>query len=208
MEGIRGLYAITPDWPLTERLLEAVRKALEGGARIVQYRNKSADRVAQLWQGQTLRSLTRAHDALLIVNDSPRLARALDADGVHLGKDDGEVAAARGLLGKRLIGVSCYDDLQRALTAQAQGADYVAFGAAYPSPTKLYATRAPLALFAEAKRVLDVPVVAIGGISPENARPLVDVGVDALALVSGLFDATDITAAARQIAELFATTTP
>lgn len=203
MKRIHGLYAITPDEQSTERLLESVRLAIEGGASVVQYRNKQADQVGRLWQAQSLRSLTRAHDVRFIVNDSVELARTVEADGVHLGGADGDIAAARALMPGKLIGASCYNNLQSALAAQAAGADYVAFGAAFPSPTKPQAVHARLSLFRQAKQSLRIPVVAIGGITVQNASALIEAGVDALAVITALFAAEDIKAAAQAFARLF-----
>jgi thiamine-phosphate pyrophosphorylase len=141
---------------------------------------------------------------MLIVNDSVALAREVAADGVHLGREDGDVAAARRALGPAaVIGVSCYDELQRARDARAAGADYVAFGSFFPSPTKPGAVRASLDLLRQARRELDLALVAIGGIGAQNAAGLIDAGADALAVVSALFDATDVEAQARRISRLF-----
>jgi thiamine-phosphate pyrophosphorylase len=200
---ISGLYAVTPDEPSTELLLEKVRQAIVGGARIIQYRNKSADQVTRLWQADALAALTRSQDVVFIVNDSIELARATNADGVHLGKDDGDVAAFRAVLPDKLIGVSCYAELDRAIAAEKAGADYVAFGAAFPSSTKPDAVRAPLELYRQAARRLSIPVVAIGGINVHNAKELIDAGVDAVAILSGLFDADDIRANAECISGFF-----
>jgi thiamine-phosphate pyrophosphorylase len=203
MRPVRGLYAITPDEESTERLLDMVRLAIEGGAAMIQYRNKRATHAQQLWQAQALRSLTAAYNAVLIINDEVEVARASDADGVHLGRADGSIAAARTLLPGKLIGVSCYGDIELARAAQLAGADYVAFGAVFASPTKPEAVHAPLSLFRAAKRVLRIPVVAIGGITPGNAASLLETGVDAVAVISALFAAGDIRATARDFSRLF-----
>jgi thiamine-phosphate pyrophosphorylase len=200
---ISGLYAVTPDQTSTELLLEKVRLAISGGASAVQYRNKRAPAPLQLRQAEALASLTRTSGALFIVNDSIELARAVDADGVHLGRDDGDIASARAQLPDKIIGISCYNELQRAELAARQGADYVAFGAAFPSSTKPNGTRAPLALYRQAAGRLAIPVVAIGGIDAHNARELVDAGVAAVAVISALFDAEDVAAAAREISSPF-----
>ena len=200
---VAGLYAIAPEALSTEMLMEKVRLALDGGARVIQYRNKTADQVTSLWQADGLASLLKAKDVLFIVNDSVDLARAVGADGVHLGHADGDIAAARKALPNKLIGVSCYNDLERAIAAEAAGADYVAFGAAFPSTTKPGAVHAPLALYREAVRRLAIPVVAVGGINVHNAHGLVDAGVAAIAVVSALFDADDIAATASFFSDLF-----
>lgn len=193
----RGLYAITPDEADTARLLERVRVVLEAGACWLQYRNKTADALLRKTQAGALLPLCRAYGVPLIVNDDWRLAAALGADGAHLGEDDGELAAARAALGDdALLGASCYDSLPRARAAIAQGAGYVAFGAFFPSGTKPGARRAHAGLLREAAG-LGVPVVAIGGITPDNGRPLVEAGADLLAAIGGVFDATAPAAAVR-----------
>ncbi len=205
MKALRGLYAITPADLRGEALYRAVEAALAGGARILQYRDKSHDQPRRLAEARALAGLCRRHGALFIINDDPALAQVTGADGVHLGRDDATLEAARALLGPRaVIGVSCYDDFGRARRAAAAGADYVAFGAFYPSPTKPGAVRADPALLARARRELACPVVAIGGITPENAQPLITAGAAMVALIQGLFGAPDITAAARRIQGLFA----
>jgi thiamine-phosphate pyrophosphorylase len=201
---IRGLYAITPESADTGRLLDQVRAALEGGASLVQYRNKSGDVALQHEQASELSALCHEFDAPLIVNDNLRLAALADADGVHLGKEDGSVMEARVILGPgKIVGVSCYNDLERALTAEAQGADYVAFGSFFASNTKPNAVQASPELLREAKTKVKIPVVAIGGITPDNAAALIEAGADALAVISALFDSDDIRAAAEGFSRLF-----
>ncbi len=202
--GVRGLYAVTPDEPDIGSLTRKVRKALAGGARIVQYRNKSANAALRREQGAALLALCREARIPFVINDDLDLARAIRADGLHLGRDDVSIAAARAKLGKdRLLGVSCYDRLELALAAREAGADYVAFGSAFPSVTKPLATRAPLSLYREAKARLGFPVVAIGGITIKNARTVIEAGADAVAVISALFGAPDIEAAARSFSRLF-----
>lgn len=201
----RGLYAITPDQPDTDRLQAAVTAALAGGVAVLQYRNKLADAALRREQAAALLRLCRPAGVPLIVNDHLDLALALDADGVHLGGDDGELAAARAALGPdRLLGASCYDRLELAEAAVAAGADYVAFGAAYPSSTKPAAVHAPLALYRQAAAVLPRPVVAIGGIDAGNAAPLIEAGVHNVAVIGALFAADDVAVTAQHLAELFA----
>jgi thiamine-phosphate pyrophosphorylase len=201
---IQGLYAITPDEPDTQVLLRKVRQALEGGARLLQYRNKAADGTLRLAQGRALRALTREFGALLIVNDDAGLAHALDADGVHLGGEDGPAAAARALLGPgKIIGVSCYNQPSLASAAIANGADYVAFGAFFPSAVKPQAVTAGVEMLRAARADIGAPVVAIGGITARNGGAVVAAGADALAVISGVFDAPDIRAAAREFTALF-----
>jgi len=204
LTGFRGLYAVTPDEPDIELLTRKVRRALAGGAHIVQYRSKSTNAALRREQGAALLVLCRNTGVPLIVNDDLDLALAIGADGLHLGREDISIAAARAQLGKgRLLGVSCYDRLELALAAREAGADYVAFGSAFPSATKPGATRAPLSLYREAKRRLDVPIVAIGGVTTENAHTLVEEGVDAIAVISALFDAPDIERRAHEFARVF-----
>ena len=200
----RGLYAITPDWVDTDRLLAATAAAIGGGARVVQYRNKQADAALRREQAGALLRLCRAQGIPLIVNDHLALAVAIDADGLHLGGDDGDLAAARQTLGAdRLLGASCYNRLELATRALAAGADHVGFGAAYASGTKPGAVHAPLSLYVEACRTLPCAVVAIGGIHAGNGRPLVEAGVHNLAVIGGVFDTPDVTTSARALAQLF-----
>ncbi|MFO1372604.1 MAG: thiamine phosphate synthase [Candidatus Competibacteraceae bacterium] len=200
-----GLYAITdtvliPD----DRLTDAVEQAILGGARLVQYRDKSHDAARRLAQAKALNELCQRYNLPLIVNDDVELAAQIGAAGVHIGKDDPTLATARARLGATaLIGVSCYDRLDLALDAARAGADYVAFGAFFPSLTKPGEIRAPLELLRHARSVLRVPIVAIGGIMPDNGQLLLDAGADSLAVVSGVFGQADIQAAARRYAALF-----
>lgn len=202
----RGLYAITDALLISDdRLTEAVEQAILGGARLIQYRDKSHDAARRLAQATALNALCRRHAVPLIINDDVELAAQVGAAGVHIGQDDPAFAIARARLGqKALIGVSCYDRLDLALEAARAGADYVAFGAFFPSPTKPTEIRASIALLQKARAALSVPIVAIGGITPDNAPLLLDVGADALAVVSGVFGQPDIQAAARRYANLFA----
>jgi len=200
---ISGLYAITPGLADPELLAGKVEAALRGGAHVVQYRNKTAGEPLRHEQAVRIARLCRAAGACFIVNDSIELARKVAADGVHLGKDDEGVGAARALLGPgKLIGVSCYNELWRARDAVAQGADYIAFGSFFPSPTKPGAVTAARDLLRAAKE-FSVPIVAIGGITPDNAAGLIEAGADAVAVLSAVFDAPDVERAARRIAGLF-----
>lgn len=201
----RGLYAITDAQLIADdRLLDAVEQALLGGARLIQYRDKSADAVRRLTQARLLNSLCQRYQVPLIINDDVELAAAVGAAGVHIGKDDPALTTARTRLGQNaLIGVSCYNRLNLALEAEQAGADHVAFGAVFPSLTKPTEVRASINLLREARAALRIPIVAIGGITPDNAPLLLDVGVDALAVVSGVFSQPDIQAAAARYATLF-----
>lgn len=202
---LRGLYAITPAGLSPETLYAAVAATLDGGARVVQYRAKSGDGDPgqRAEAARRLCALCRAAGAIFIVNDDLALALSVDADGVHLGGDDGDLATARRVLGPgKLLGASCYADFERARAAVAAGADYVAFGAAYPSPTKPHARCAPLALFTRCRAELGVPACAIGGIRLDNALPLLAAGADLLAVISDLFTAPDVAARARAFTDL------
>lgn len=206
MTSLRGLYAVTPDALCTEpeRLVAAVRAALAGGAALVQYRDKRAADSGRERNARALLALCRAHGARLIVNDDAALARAVGADGVHLGARDLPLPQARALLGAdALIGISCANQLERARLAQAQGASYVAFGRFFASRTKPDAPPAPLELLREARAALEIPICAIGGVTPANAGSLVAAGADLVAAVEGLFGAPDIAAAARAYAAAF-----
>jgi thiamine-phosphate pyrophosphorylase len=192
----RGLYLITPDDNDTQRLLARVDPVLEHAA-LLQYRNKSADSTLRRIQAEALHAQCAARGVPLIVNDDLALAQAIGAEGVHLGEDDGDVSAASAMLGTdAIIGVSCYDSLQRARDAAAQGASYIAFGAFFPSFTKPLARRATFDLLHNSA-VLGLPRVAIGGITPDNARSVIEAGADLIAVISGVFDAPDPAAAAR-----------
>ena len=201
---VRGLYAVTPDLADTARLTTLVDAALQGGARIVQYRNKLASHELKLEQARALKTACERRGALLIVNDDVEIAVAVDADGVHLGRDDNFGSETRRRLGPgKLIGVSCYRSLERARAAVSQGADHVAFGGFFQSRVKPSAERAPITLLTQAKSELDVPVVAIGGITVENGGELIAAGADALAVITALFEAPDVTAAAARFNALF-----
>ena len=203
--AVAGLYAVTPDLADTAGLLTAVESALAGGARLLQYRNKSASSPLRLVQARALLALCRNYRIPLIIDDHLDLALAVGAAGLHLGAEDASLAAARERLGPaRILGASCYDQLELALEAERLGADYVAFGSFFPSSVKPGAVRAPLALLREAKRRLSVPVVAIGGITPENAPQLIAAGADGVAVVSALFGTDDVGIAARRFSTLFA----
>lgn len=201
--ALRGLYAVTPECADTARLVALVVRALEGGAALVQYRAKNADAALAVEQARALVAACRRFGRPLIVNDSIELAASVGADGVHLGREDADPARARRLLSHLIVGVSCYDDPERARAARAAGADYVAVGSMFASPTKPHARSAPLASIAAAARASGLPVAAIGGITLENAASVVDAGAAMLAVISSVFDAKDVAAAARSLASLY-----
>ncbi|UXA54385.1 thiamine phosphate synthase [Xanthomonas prunicola] len=192
--NVRGVYLITPDEPNTQRLLVRTTPLLASIAWL-QYRNKQADAALRLRQASALREACAAHGVPLIINDDAQLAAQVGAQGVHLGEDDGEVTAARALLGEQaIIGVSCYDEIERARAAAAAGASYVAFGAFFPTTTKQTTRRATPALLQQAA-ALNLPRVAIGGIAPAQVPALVTAGADLIAVVSGVYAAPDPVAA-------------
>jgi thiamine-phosphate pyrophosphorylase len=205
---LHGLYAITPDWADTPRLLAVSEAVLAAGCRLLQYRNKSGDDKLRREQALGLRRLTRRFDALLIVNDDLDLAEACDADGVHLGDQDAALSAARARLGpERVLGASCYQDPVLAGEAARAGADYVAFGSFFPSPSKPQARRASPDLLAAGKARSNLPVCAIGGITPDDALPLMRAGADMVAVISALYTAADPGQAARDFITLIQKTT-
>lgn len=197
---IRGLYPITPDTADTDALLRKVEQALKAGVAMLQYRNKSMSKDKRLLQAKELAPLARGYGVPLIVNDDVEIALAVGANGVHIGKDDGDLAAARSKLAGKILGASCYDSLEGARAAVRLGADYVAFGSVFPSPTKPDARRAPLSLF---RHDLGVPLCAIGGITLENAPAVIAAGASLLAVITDVFDAPDIGARAAQYRKLF-----
>jgi thiamine-phosphate pyrophosphorylase len=203
MTRLEGLYAVTPDWPDTPRLLAASAAILAGGCRLLQYRHKTAPPGVRREQAGALRALTRQHGARLIINDDLDLALEVDADGVHLGRDDGDPVAARARLGAgRLLGASCYQSLAAARRAAGAGADYLAFGSFFASPSKPLAERADPALIGTAKAELGLPVAGIGGITPVNAPLLLAAGADLLAVISALYAAPDPERTSREFCSL------
>lgn len=203
--AIRGLYAIADSAYLDAgSFVPAVRAALDGGARIIQYRDKRSTPAQRLAIAHELNRLCLERGVPFLVNDDVALAAEIGATGVHIGRDDPEITAARQMLGDAaIIGVSCYNELGHAQTAGAAGADYVAFGRFFPSRTKPHAVQATTELLHTAHEVLRIPIVAIGGITPENGGALLDAGADALAVIEGVFGQPDIRAAAERYAALF-----
>jgi len=202
---LRGLYAITDTHLIPrERFVETVEAAVRGGATMIQLREKDTPRAEMVRLGRAVLGVTRRYGALLIINDHPSVAKEIGADGAHVGREDPPVAEARALLGPQaIIGASCYGDVERAVAAEQAGADYVAFGTPFPSPTKTKRTDISLEIFQEAKHRVHVPVFAIGGITIANAQQIIEAGADGVAIVSGVFGAPDVEAAARALAQLF-----
>ena len=203
--ALSGLYVITDSGLIPDdQLAGRVGDAIAGGARLVQYRDKRDDPALRHHLAERLAEVCRRGGARLIINDDVALARAVGAEGVHVGRDDAGVAAARAELGEdAIIGASCYDSLERARSAVAAGADYVAFGRFFPSQTKPDAPPARLGTLHRARRELAVPVCAIGGITADNAAPLVEAGADMLAVIGGVFAAPSAEEAAAAFRPLF-----
>jgi len=201
---MRGLYLVTPNWDDTEKLILATDAALGAGAALVQYRHKEAGPELRREQATALLALCRRHGRPLVINDHVDLCQAIDADGVHLGHTDGGVREARTLLGKdKIVGASCYGELALARAAVEAGASYVAFGGFYPSPVKKYTFVTPLALLDQARAEFKLPIVVIGGMTPDNAAPLVARGIDLVAAITSVYGSRDPAAAARAFGALF-----
>lgn len=201
---MRGLYLLTPNWDDTDRLLEVTEQALQEGVALLQYRHKNADAALRREQAGALLLLARKYGVPFIVNDFIDLCEELDADGVHVGGTDISVAQARARLGKqKWVGASCYGDLQLARQAQLGGASYMAFGGFYPSLVKQYPVTTDPDIVPQAKREIALPCVVIGGMTPENAAPLVTRGADLVAAISSVYLADDVTVSVREFNRLF-----
>ncbi len=201
---LSGVYAIADTGIIPhEKLIDAVEQAIEGGAALIQYRDKSEDSTLRHAQANQLQALCKKHQVPLIINDDLDLAKDCGASGIHLGRHDIDLETARETLGAdAIIGISCYNEPSRAKSAEAGGADYVAFGSVFPSSTKPNAVSVSIETLAQMKQTLSIPVCAIGGITDENAAPLLETGVDLLAVINGIFGQQDIRAATRQLAKL------
>ena len=207
IKNIRGLYVIADTGMLlgADNMIQAVTQAIKGGASLVQLRHKLNKPSDLKSVAPKLQKLCRDHGVIFIINDDVQLAAAIHADGVHLGQQDMPIQAARKILGDQaIIGISCYNQLSLAQAAQKQGANYVAFGSFFNSPTKPDAVSASLTLAREARSLLTLPIVAIGGITPDNAEPLIATGINAIAVASGVFAQPDIKAAAQNYSRLSA----
>lgn len=202
---IAGLYAITPDLEDTASLCQMVEASIWGGASVVQYRNKVANEALRFAQASALLPICRQHQIPFIINDHLDLFLALGADGLHIGGADGDISATKQRIGEhKILGVSCYTDFANAEKAEKAGADYVAFGACFPSNTKPHAPRAELTLFTQAK-ALSIPCVAIGGITLDNADSVIKAGASAIAVIGELFnrDLEETKTVAQQFSSLF-----
>lgn len=203
---IKGLYAVTPDEPDTDVLLAKVEAVLQGGISVLQYRNKKANHKLLTQQARAILPLCRQYNVPLIINDSVKLCLTLDADGVHIGADDGNLSEIRARLGPdKMLGASCYNRFDLALSAQQAGANYVAFGACFASSTKPNAPVASLDLFKQAKAQLNIPAVAIGGITLTNASQAIEAGASSIAVINAIFNATDVKLTTQQFTQLFKT---
>ncbi|MBC7414687.1 MAG: thiamine phosphate synthase [Herminiimonas sp.] len=202
---MKGLYLVTPDWDDTDRLLAVTEAALQGGANLLQYRHKTADAALRLAQATALLALCRRFGKPFIVNDHVDLCLSIGADGVHVGGTDAAIAVVRAEVGPDLIvGASCYGDLALAKAAHAAGASYVAYGGFYPSRVKKYPVTTDIGILAQSRVELPLPMVVIGGMTPENAAPLVDAGTDMVAAISSVYLADDPEQAAASFVALFA----
>jgi thiamine-phosphate pyrophosphorylase len=204
VKHMRGLYLVTPDWDDTDKLLQATQQALAAGATLLQYRHKTAPADLRLEQATQLLALCRKMHVPFIINDHIDLCLALDADGIHVGGTDASVAVVRTLIGKeKILGASCYGDLQMARDAQKAGASYVAFGGFYPSRVKKYEVSTPVDIVSRAKAELTLPVCVIGGMTPLHAEPLVHAGADMVAAISSVYVNDDPHSAASAFSALF-----
>ncbi|WP_415893284.1 thiamine phosphate synthase [Neptuniibacter sp. PT8_73] len=204
--NLQGLYGITDSdlMPDTETMLRKVEQSIQGGAKIIQYRDKSSDLKKRVEQASALNLICKKNKIPLIINDDAGLAAGIGAAGVHLGQSDGAIEEAREMLGEdAIIGVTCHDSLELALKAQQAGASYLAFGAFFPSKTKPNAKPAPLSLVKDVKDKVNLPIVAIGGISVDNADQIVTAGADMVAVIHALYANKKVTAAAKQFHQLF-----
>lgn len=199
-----GIYVITDCLNLTaDELVKKSEDILNSGVSFFQYRNKKTDRIKKKELALKLQGLCYQYQTPFIINDDLELAKEIDADGVHLGENDESIEKARMILGRKIIGVSCYNNLNSALNAESNGANYVAFGSCFPSETKPNAKKVNIETLKKAKSSLSIPIVAIGGITPENGKQIIDTGIDFLAIISGLYSAPDTIKAVKRYKNLF-----
>ncbi len=201
---MKGLYLVTPDWDDTDKLVAATEQAIAGGASLLQYRHKTASAELRTEQAAALLTLCRRLNVPLIINDHLDLCERIDADGIHVGGTDASVAEVRAKIGKaKIVGASCYGDLQLARDASAAGASYVAFGGFYPSRVKKYEVTTSPDIITRALSDIDLPLCVIGGMTPQNARSLIELGAHAVAAISSVYAATDHRSAAAEFASMF-----
>lgn len=201
---LSGLYLVTPDWDDTDQLLEVSEQALQGGAALLQYRHKTADGQLRKTQARALLELCRRYQCPFIINDHIELCIELDADGIHVGGTDASVEQARAAIGPtKIVGASCYGDLQLAHAAKNQGASYVAFGGFFPSRIKKYAVTTSHHIVTQAKQEIALPIVVIGGMTAENCAPLIEAGADMVAVISAVYFAKNPKLAANELQKLF-----
>lgn len=201
---MKGLYIVTPDWDDTKKLLEITELALKGGAAVVQYRHKTANAGLRREQAECLLALCRSYGRPLVINDFVELCMELDADGVHVGGTDAAVAEVRAAIGPdKILGASCYGDLGLARKSHAEGASYVAFGGFYASRVKKYPVTTPISIIGDSHAAVPLPIVVIGGMTVDNAAPLVAAGTDMVAAISSVYLAADPQAVAQRFADLF-----
>jgi thiamine-phosphate pyrophosphorylase len=201
---MRGLYLVTPDWNDTDKLIAATERAIEGGATLLQYRHKTASEALRFEQASALLALCRRLQVPLIINDHLDLFERIDADGIHVCGTDSSVAEVRTSIGKeKIVGASCYGDMQLARDAANAGASYAAFGGFYPSLVKKYEVATSPSIITQALSELSIPLCVIGGMTPQNARPLIELGVHSVAAISSVYAASDHQSAAAEFASMF-----
>ncbi|RJX31507.1 MAG: thiamine phosphate synthase [Oxalobacter sp.] len=202
---MKGLYIVTPDWDDTAKLVDVTEKALKGGATIVQYRHKTASPELRREQAKALQAVCKQYKVPFIINDHVDLAMELDADGVHVGESDEAIGKVRAIVGpNKIVGASCYGDMELVRKAHKAGASYIAFGGFYPSRIKKYPVTTELDIVKQMKQEIPkLPSCAIGGIDHENAVPLVERGIDMICVISSVYFADDPEAAARKFAEMY-----
>jgi thiamine-phosphate pyrophosphorylase len=200
---MRGLYLVTPDWNDTEKLIAATEQAIQGGATLLQYRHKTASEVLRFEQASALLALCRRLQVPLIINDHLDLCERIDADGIHVGGTDASVAEVRASIGKeKIVGASCYGDMQLARDAANAGASYAAFGGFYPSLVKKYEVATSASIITQALSELSIPLCVIGGMTPQNSRPLIELGAHSVAAISSVYAASDHQSAAAEFASM------
>ena len=202
---MKGLYIVTPDWDDTAKMIDVTEMALKGGAEIVQYRHKTAGPELRLEQARALQDLCRRYGKPFIINDYVDLCVELDTDGIHVGGMDAPVKQVRAAVGAdKIVGASCYGDIELARKATRDGASYVAFGGFYPSRVKKYPVTTPRTIVSDWKNEMpSMPVCVIGGMNADNAAPLVKLGADMVAVVSGVHFQEDPEMAAHGFVKLF-----